>query len=192
MIGKRSRETEQLLNTMERQIDRIHTALVVRDPGTTLSVEAYEGLRKQVIASASARLQHVAQLAEFDVALRRGASAESLAVLVEQWLRQAGIERVEDPSVRGAWEADANGFAAEVDIPAYVDGVTGRLVRAGRLRLKSDTLLSTTQYTRGEEPMEAGPKSSALEDDGSEPAHVGQAGEKLYADEAPDDVEEKS
>ena len=34
MIGKRSRETEQLLTTMERQIDRIHTALIVRDPST--------------------------------------------------------------------------------------------------------------------------------------------------------------
>ena len=135
MFGKRAREAEQMLTTIERQVDRIHTALIVRDPGSTLSVDAYEGLRKQVIAAASARLQYVAQLAEFDVALRRGANVEDLATLVEGWLVQAGIETVVDPSVAGAWEVDvADNGTAEVALPAYVDTVTGRLVRQGRLR----------------------------------------------------------
>ena len=137
MIGKRSRETEQLLLNMERQMDRIYTALLVRDPGTPMSVEAYEGLRKQVVASATARLQHVAQLAEFDVALRRGASTEDLVALVDQWLRQAGVERIEDPMTGEAWEArPAPDVEAVVDLPAYVDVVTNRLVRQGRLKAK--------------------------------------------------------
>ena len=135
MFGKRAREAEHMLAAIERQVDRIHTALIVRDPGSTLSVDAYEGLRKQVIAAASARLQYVAQLAEFDVALRRGANVEDLATLVEGWLVQAGIEKVVDPSVAGAWEVGvADNGIAEVALPAYVDTVTGRLVRQGRLR----------------------------------------------------------
>lgn len=139
MIGKRSRETERLLVTMERQLDRIHTALLVRDPGTPMSVDAYEGLRKQVVASATARLQHVAQLAEFDVALRRGASTEALLTLVGQWLQQSGVERVDDPTIEGVWETRVGqGVEAVVDIPAYVDSVTHRLVRQGRLKVRSE------------------------------------------------------
>ena len=137
MIGKRSRQSEQLLVDMKRLLDRIDTALIVRDPGTSMAADAYEGLRKQVVASATARLQHMAQLAEFDVALRRGASTEDLLILVDQWLRQAGIERIDDPTVRDVWESTPSpGADVEVDIPAYADSVTNRLVRQGRLKTK--------------------------------------------------------
>lgn len=137
MIGTRSRQSEQLLVDMTRLLDRIEAALIVRDPGTALSADAYEGLRKQVVASATARLQHVAQLAEFDVALRRGATIEDLLIMVDQWLRQAGIERLEDPTTQDAWESTlALGLDAVVDVPAYVDSVTNRLVRQGRLKAK--------------------------------------------------------
>lgn len=139
MFGKRARETEQLLTTMERQLDRIYTALVVRDPGTSLAADAYEGLRKQVVASSTVRRQHVAQLAEIDVALRRGVSTEDLAMLVTQWLNQAGVERVEDPARKEVWEtALPAGAAAEVDIPAYVDLQTSTIVRQGRLKEKAE------------------------------------------------------
>ena len=135
MIGKRSRQSEQNLEEMRRLLDRIESALVVRDPGTALSAHAYEGLRKQVVASATARLQHTAQIAEFDVALRRGATTEDLLIMVDQWLRQAGVERVEDPTTQDVWEVTlASGVDAVVDVPAYVDGVTMRLVRQGRLK----------------------------------------------------------
>jgi len=137
MISKRSRQQEAVLDSMERQLDRIHTALLVRDPGTPLSVDAYEGLRKQVVASATARLQHVAQLAEIDVALRRGASPDDLRNLVDQWLRMSGVERVEDPTLRDVWEPQtASVVEVAVEIPAYVDSITGRVVRQGRLKPK--------------------------------------------------------
>jgi hypothetical protein len=124
-----------LLARMERQLDLIHTALVVRDPGTAVSVEAYEGLRKQVIAGATARQAHVAQLAEFDVALHRGATVEDLRSLATQWLDQAGVTRVEDPAVREAFESTvAQDQEAVVEVPAYVNTVTRQLVRQGRLR----------------------------------------------------------
>lgn len=120
---------------IEHKLDLIYTALVVRDPGTSMAAEAFEGLRKQVIAGATARNAHVAQLAEFDVALRRGASADDLLKLTAQWLDQAGVVRVDDPTRREAFESTlAPGVPAEVEIPAYVNTVTGQLVRQGRLR----------------------------------------------------------
>lgn len=120
---------------IEHKLDLIYTALVVRDPGTSMAAEAFEGLRKQVIAGATARHAHVAQLAEFDVALRRGASTDDLLKLTAQWLDQAGVARVDDPTRREAFESTlAPGTPAEVEIPAYVNTVTGQLVRQGRLR----------------------------------------------------------
>lgn len=138
MFGNRRRETDQLIVRMERQLDLIHTALVVRDPGTSISADAYEGLRKQVIAAATARQAHVAQLAEFDVAIHRGASAEDLRALVSQWLDQAGVARVEDAAVRGAFDSSVPpGLDADVETPAYINTVTGQLVRQGRLRARA-------------------------------------------------------
>lgn len=132
MKGKK--ETERRLAEIERQLDRVYTALVVRDPGTPLSADAYEGLRKQVVASAQARTTHVAQLAEFDVALQRGASADDLRQLSSQWLQQAGVVRVEDADVPEAFEATvAPGTETVVEIPAYRDTATNRIVRQGRL-----------------------------------------------------------
>lgn len=120
---------------LEHKLDLIYTALVVRDPGTSMAAEAFEGLRKQVIAGATARNAHVAQLAEFDVALRRGASADDLLKLTAQWLDQAGVARIDDPTRREAFESTvAPGASVEVEIPAYVNTVTGQLVRQGRLR----------------------------------------------------------
>lgn len=128
MFGSRTKE-------LEHKLDLIYTALVVRDPGTSMAAEAFEGLRKQVIAGATARHAHVAQLAEFDVALRRGASADDLMKLTSQWLDQAGVVRVDDPAQRDAFESTVRpGVPVEVDIPAYLNTVTGQLVRQGRLR----------------------------------------------------------
>lgn len=138
MFGARRKDTERMLTAvteMERQVDRVYTALVVRDPGTSVSAEAYEGLRKQVIVGATAKQAHVAQLAEFDVALRRGASTHDLQALVSQWLDQAGVTRIEDPAVRDAFDGSvASGAEAEVEIPGYFIASTGQLVRQGRLR----------------------------------------------------------
>ncbi|WP_062381173.1 hypothetical protein [Demequina pelophila] len=135
MFGRRAKETHELVKKLEREVELIHTALVVRDPGTSMSSQAYEGLRKQVVASASARQAHVAQIAEIDAALQRGASLEDLGNLVDQWLLQAGVERVQDFGDPHAFESTIPaGEEAEVEVPAYRVTATGQLVRQGRLR----------------------------------------------------------
>lgn len=119
---------------LARQLDSIYTALVIRDPGTPISAETYEGLRRQVIASAQERLAHLVQLSEFDVAIRSGADRETLARLVDSWLAQAGLEISQDPTHDLRFEAVTGDGPWEVALPAYVDSATGRTIRQGRLR----------------------------------------------------------
>lgn len=151
MFGTRRKRTEAQLIELEHKLELIYTALVVRDPGTARSAEAFEGLRKQVIAGATARHAHVAQLAEFDVALRRGANVHDLLNLTSQWLGQAGIERVDDPTRREAFESTLPPeVPVEVEIAAYVNTVTGQLVRPGRLRERE---LPAAESSREEVPV---------------------------------------
>ncbi len=122
---------------LSRQLDSIYTALVIRDPGTPISAETYEGLRRQIIAGAQERLAHLVQLTEFDVAIRSGADAETLGRLVSSWLTQAGVEVVAEPGDDLRFEAVSGDGPWEVALPAYVDVPTGRTIRQGRLQKAS-------------------------------------------------------
>ncbi len=124
-----------LLETIERQLDRIWTSLVVRDPGTAMAADAYEGLRKQVVAGAQARFAHLAQLAELDHALRRGAQLDDLRRMSSQWLSQSGVSVVDSYRDEAMFEGEvAATESPEVELPAYVDEATGRLIKPGRVR----------------------------------------------------------
>jgi hypothetical protein len=121
-----------LVDKIDRNVERIELATVLREPNTKLSVDAYDGLRKQVVAAASERAAHLHQLAEFDSALDRGASLDDLRTLVGEWLGQAGIQVVTDPFLEDAYELVGEGSGdLRVVRPAYVDTATGRLVRRG-------------------------------------------------------------
>ena len=133
MPRKKRSETEGALSELSRQLDSIYTALVIRDPGTPISAESYEGLRRQVVAAAQERLAHLVQLSEFDVAVRSGADSETLGRLVASWMAQAGLEVISDQSDELRFETVNGSGPWEVAVPAYVDGVTGRTVRQGRL-----------------------------------------------------------
>jgi hypothetical protein len=134
-LRNRTDVIEQRLSEIERQLDKVYTALVIRDPGTRMSSEAYDGLRKQVIAASGDRMAHLSQLAELDVALARGASTEDLKALTNQWIQQAGIARIDDPTETACFEDTGNPSSEDrvVVLPAYVDNVTSRLIRQGRL-----------------------------------------------------------
>lgn len=141
MFGHRNRE-------LEHKLDLIYTALLVRDPGVSMASEAYEGLRRQVIAAASERQAHVVQLAEIDVALRRGARLAELRSMVEQWLRQSGVTVVDDPRAAGCFESSGiDPRHARVDIPAYVVTASGQVIRQGRLREEPPEPPTTGQVT---------------------------------------------
>ena len=133
------------LDAIERNVDRIELATLVREPGNASSVDAYSGLRKQVIAATSERTAHLAQLSQVDVALRDGVVAEQLAPLVDEWLRQSDLERSEDVSRSELFQiVGGEGPVLVVIQPAYVDRVTGRIVRQGSARREQASATTDT------------------------------------------------
>jgi hypothetical protein len=132
-INERIGAIEALLDELHRSIERIEIVTVVREPNTGMSADAYNGLRKQVIGAMSERMAHLHQLAQFDASLRAGATSEDLAALVGEWATQAALEVVEDPTREEAFElvGDETGDGRRLVRPAYLDSVTGRVVRGG-------------------------------------------------------------
>lgn len=158
------------LDEVHDLLQRIDTALIVRDPGTARSADAYEGLRRQVVASAGDRRKHIVQLTELAEALRRGDDPESLRSRAEEWLLQANVVTVGDVSIVEAFEFTGEGDgAAKLLTPAYVDGATGSLIRRGLAeRLPSAPIATTSglpqddQPEVGDEPI--APLGSAMEE----------------------------
>ena len=128
----------QHLDQLERRTEKMETILLVREPATPVAADAYEGLRKQVVNAVTARLTHLAQLVQLDAALAHDADRDHIARMVSGWLEQAALARVTDTS-----RADQDllfdlvedlGGPVEVLEPAYVDLVTGRVIRPGQTR----------------------------------------------------------
>ena len=103
-MGNRLKTVEHLLDKIDRSVERIEIVTVVREPNTSLSADAYNGLRKQIIAAVGERNAHIHQLAQFDSALRAGSTPDELSALVGQWLSQASVETLEDLDVEGAFD----------------------------------------------------------------------------------------
>jgi hypothetical protein len=138
------------LDAIERNVDRIELATLVREPGNSTSVDAYNGLRKQVVAAAGERIAHLAQLSQVDVAVRDGVVAEQLAPLVDEWLRQSDLERSQDVSRPDLFQVvSGDGPVLVVIQPSYVDRITGRIVRQGLARREHKPDTSGPQSTGG-------------------------------------------
>ena len=127
----------QHLDQLERRAEKMETILMVREPATSAAADAYEGLRKQVITAVTERLAHLTQLVQFDAALTHGADRDLLSRTVSVWLEQASLARVTDarPGQDLLFElVEDLGGPLEVLEPAYVDSVTGRVIRPGQAR----------------------------------------------------------
>jgi hypothetical protein len=129
------------LNDLQAQIDQLqlyiaemHGSLVVRDPGSAMSANAYDGLRKAVMAGAKARTAHLAQLAHLAEAVDRGSDQETMRSLVEEWMLQAGVRQVVDGPAEAYEVLEGSGEMLQVLSPAWVDEQTGRIVKRGTAR----------------------------------------------------------
>lgn len=123
---------EQMLDHVDRSIEKIEVATIVRDPSSKLSVDAYDGLRKQVVAAAASRVAHLAQLAQFAEAVPT-ATTEELLRLVEEWMVQASLVRYNDPHEERLYDVlGGEGDQLEVLRPAYIDATTGRPILMGQ------------------------------------------------------------
>ena len=136
-------EIVRRLDQIDRESELLRTVLVVKEPETVKSVSAYEGLRKQVIASSGERRSHLAQLTSIAVALSRASTPEDLRPQVDEWLQQAGIVQLYETPVGGRVQDyfdDLDGGnledAERIEVlePAYVDVQNKTMIRLGRAR----------------------------------------------------------
>ena len=128
---------------LEHAAELIKTVLIVKEPGTVHAANAFEGLRKQVVAASGERRTHLSQLAAMAVAVERATSIDDLRPQVREWMTQAGVVTVREvPPGARAQDVfdDVDGGTLEgvtrleVVEPAYVDSGTGTLLRLGRAR----------------------------------------------------------
>ena len=83
---KRWRELREAVDQIARQLDQLdrrsekmEVILMVREPTAGVAAEAYDGLRKQVVAAMTERMAHLQQLVQLDAALTAGADADGWA-----------------------------------------------------------------------------------------------------------------
>jgi len=136
-------EVERSLDRISRSIERIEVATIVREPSSALSVDAYDGLRRQIVAAAQERTAHLRQLAVFAEAAQN--QAPQLGPVVEEWLTQAGLVRWPDPADSRYYdELGGEGEDLRILRHAFVDQATGRPVVMGQTERVSR--LSTARH----------------------------------------------
>lgn len=118
-------------------LQRLDAAVVVRDPGNARSAEAFEGLRKTILAAGKARRAHIAHLLSLSDSIGRGASLETISERISDFLDEIGLRHVTDVT-HPEWfdTTEGEGDSLECLTPAVVDeseiGTT--LIRAGTAR----------------------------------------------------------
>jgi hypothetical protein len=131
---------------LEREYELIKAVLMVKEPGTQLAAESFDGLRKQIIAAQGERRSHLSKIVEIAVAVERG-GGDDLGVRVEEWLNAADIFRLNDLASVGSEKAhffqSLDGSALSVDEwsdprlqvieAAFIDGNTQGVLRKGRV-----------------------------------------------------------
>lgn len=105
----------------DHRLDILELYLTVRDPGTAKAAEAYDGLRKLLIAANKGTQIHLAQLA----ALHRVASAVDsvgpVLAKLDELMTQMGLVAVDDPDQTHLYQlSGGEGAVLVVDVPAYV------------------------------------------------------------------------
>jgi hypothetical protein len=133
------RRLSQQLDTLMDKLERLDLILMIKEPETVKSADAYDGLRKRVIEAADNRRKHLADLAQIDAALHAGESPTELAMLLDDLCRRTGLQRAADTSIPELFDVVAGeGDRLEALSNAYIDELTGQIVRAGRARAHSD------------------------------------------------------
>lgn len=126
------------LNRIERLLDRLDAAVVVREPGNARSAEVFDGLRKQIIQSGKNHRSHIAHLLSLVDAIDKGADVTLIRERLGDFLDELGIERSSDTSRFDFFDVvEGDGPMLECIEPAVVERIDGSqlvLVRAGKAR----------------------------------------------------------
>jgi len=161
------KRTNEILSQVHTDLDMIKTIVMIREPATVQAADAYEGLRKAVIAGAAERTAHLQQLARLDAEVSRGAGIEDIERLLRDLLAEAGLHRMTKVPLGGEGAFDVvggEGPSLRVLEPAYfaeTGGSEARLVRTGKAeRVAHDTAASPP----AEESMATNELSGPAED----------------------------
>lgn len=123
--------------TLRDLLQRIEAALVVRDPGTAKSMEAYDGLRRQVARSAKDHHLHLMTLVSLSDAIDSGASIDDIRRLIADHVDRMSLERHDDPAVSPEWFSGPTAGEDDHEIvrAAWVERTTSGpvLVRPGEV-----------------------------------------------------------
>jgi hypothetical protein len=189
LFGRRRLERfEARQEAILEQVGHITAALIVREPGTALSANAYDGLRKQVSIAARDRRQHLARLVELMEAIDHGATPETLRRKCEQWCHETGLETVTDVARAEAdWFriVDGDGPGVEVLTPAWVDAEVGHLIQRGTARRVTPESVDDDAGSDTDAEAEAGPEPS----EATEADDVAASAEATEAEETPEPTE---
>jgi len=162
------------LTRIELILQKIDTALIVRDPGSARSSEAFDGLRKIMIQAGTSHRAHAAHLLSLSDSLDRGASVDLIRDRVNEYLLELGITRSTDIGNVDFFEvAPGEGDTLVCEIPAVVQRLSdGRivLVRPGKARRErgrvpqesADLRFAQTRVTVDE--TQTGPNQASLPD----------------------------
>lgn len=139
MSKRKRRQDEQveLLGEVISLLNRLDAAVVVRDPGSARSAEAFDGLRRTVIAGAKARRAHVSHLLALRDSIANGATVEAIANRINDFVEELGLFAVENTDNAEWFEiVEGEGDHLECIEPAVVDETElGRvLIRPGKAR----------------------------------------------------------
>lgn len=87
-----------IIRQMWGLLERIDAALITRDPGNARSVEAYDGLRKQLNQASKNRRIHVSHLLNLSDSIERGSEFQLIKDRVNDFLAEMGVSRFTDLS----------------------------------------------------------------------------------------------
>jgi hypothetical protein len=113
---------EEKTSHLEKQVGRLDALLVVRDPGSALSADAYTGLRKQIATLASDRRRALVQIAKISAAAQQPETTlADINLLLEELRNEENLIAITDPTKIEYYECgmDPGGSTLTVTTPAY-------------------------------------------------------------------------
>ena len=145
------------MQELKSNSELLKTILMIREPETVTAANAYEGLRKQIVAAAGERRAHLTQLAQIDTMLHHTSDIDALRRVSTEWMEQAGVARLESVPdgirVEDLFEIlDQAGDVLRIVQPAYIDEQSGRVLRMGRAAYEPASTQPTQIEPIGDQP----------------------------------------
>jgi len=149
------------LARIEKLLERLDAAVVVRDPGSARAAEMYEGLRKQIIQSGKNHRMHISHLIALKESIERGAEIELIRDRVNDYLAELGIQKTTDTSHIDSFEVvEGEGSSFECVEPAIIEVLEDGSIRTyqlGKARRVPGPIIEPSEQIQTEPSANLGP-----------------------------------